>query len=211
MKTLKRIVLILILWILSEGPADKALGEDFFMGTAIGFGESYSTKGGNPALGMSSSIEGGYIFNYDEWSNIELGVEGFISQAGYTKDREKAKIAISGMLLKGGYSYKLGRKAVALWKLGLGPSFINYSATQDEIDFNSKKTILGLSSHASFNLLLEFSPIYTFIGGLKVTHTRIDIDSLRSTPNTERAVKRDLERQIAIYAPELYLGIRVKI
>ena len=183
-----------------------------FGGGLVGVGQCRSTDGGSANLAMNTGVEIG-SFNETQYSkHVVFGAE--INQ-GICRFRSSNDALIRlntlGLLLKAGYGYKSGESMLVTWGVAVGPSQADYTATKDDYDIKSNKTVVGLSVRVGVEAQMSITDEVSAVGGINLLHSELDVTSVKVEPTGSSADKHDYEKALGLNIPEFTVGVRVNL
>jgi hypothetical protein len=154
-----------------------------FVGFGARFGQSYSTDGSNPGMGVLATVEPGFISRRDSWARFELSAEVSGGTMSFTKDDSAdTKVDVTTMptvIAKAGYGWSLGESVFSVVKVGLGPSMATFEADADGFKYSSDGSLSGLAYLASLDAVFPISSMADLVGGLSVTHYSFDVSKVK--------------------------------
>ena len=185
-----------------------------YIGAGMGFGQSYVTKGdSSPGLAIDIDLEPGFTFQTGSWSRVEASAEFYTVHFGYRlTSSSKTRVSVSGfgLMPKFGYGYSLGDGLYAVWGIGVGPAFANFSASAEgDVSAKSSGTV-GLSARGFAEVVAPASDAIDLIAGVKYTHYEIDPGEVKISTPVGSSTVHDYE-SVVVNVPEINLGIRLKL
>ncbi len=192
---------------ISANPANES---GFFLGAGLGFGQARSTdKDTTPGLAMLGKIEPGFQVGRGSWSRLEFSGEFLFGNISFrTKETNAGKVEMPigfGLLVKAGYGYSLGEKAIAMVKLGVGPMLAKYKAKPLGQTAESDGAVSGLAAMVGWTMVLPMTDVLDGVLGIDWHHYQFNVDDVKIN-----GAKADYDRNVAVNVPQANLGLRVR-
>lgn len=181
-----------------------------YLGAAFSFGQANRVGKGTGGTAWFLGIEPGYGMSRDTWARFELSFELGTGKLAY-KDKDNSSnasvdvdVAYYG-LIKAGYGYSLGDNVFAVWRLGVGPSSVKWTAKDSGVKAKSD-SLSGLVYQAGVDIVAPMSDRMDLYGGVTYRIMSFNVDDAK-VDGVTGSVKIDKDEQVNI--PMVQVGARM--
>ena len=174
-----------------------------FIGTGIGFGQSYSADpGSNPGISFLAHLQPGVIVQNNSWDRFEISLDMFFGSLNVGGDTRYA-VPVFGLTPKFGYGYSLGTGMFGVLSVFGGGAMGNLDGKVLDSTLKSD-SVLGIVYGIGYDVVIEVNNHFEFLAGLGIAHYQYNFSGVKLNNVKTDSVTANLN------VPQLNIGVRLK-